>query len=666
MRCSHCGSALPDGAVCCPICGRPAALAGQEKPAGAERSPAPERAGEGAALFREILSRPGPPPEEPSPAAPAPPEGEGTPHRQDGTEGSNPVDSISSGQEDSSQISSGQEDSEPAGGGGTGHPPARPARRRWLPVALGCGGVVLLAAAALIIRFVLLGGSQPVFYLSQNTLYYCYNPDTAPTALLEEVDGGVVALTSDGKSAVLLIPDGTGNTLYWLTLGRDGGALTQVDAGLSGDLVPMDRNSITPLTRAEYDGFYLDESGVLFYQKPTRAGSRRNDLYRCDGGAPQLLKENVGRILDCSPDGTALLVEQYGENRGLVRRSAQPGGEEDLICAGEDIRVIWSDSDGFSQILYTTGDVFFASAGGDGLALYRWTPGEGSQVLLSDISQVVRAEGPESIYYTRGNPDQLAQIDVGGYVVSKPVSALYHWQAGTDTLLCGEIFQFNQMKAGLLLYWPYTPGMSDLGAPLIVHPVGGEPVTLEGLWGGAAVDDNGTLYGLEQGGTLVRYTRAGGYADRTELATEVAVYVLNGDRLYFSTYTSGALEVYRLEGEKAVPVVGAVDGAFQAGVYRDGAALIDVDGAVLQSWFDTDAEQDALLSGETIYQSPGGARTSLGGEVQQVQRLEGDDLLVLSGREGELILYRDGKPIPLAQGVDSFCAPSGQRPFYTF
>lgn len=637
MPCSHCGSTLPPGAGRCPVCGRPADHTPAE-PAGQEpiTQPArPEQAGEGAAFFQEIFSRPVPPTEETPPDSPAPPGDEGpSPEGQSSPEGEAPEETPAE----------------------TQHPVPR--RRRWLPVALGGGALVLLVAAALVIRWLILGENQPVFYLSQDTLYYCYDVDAQPQVLLEGVEGGSIALTADGQSAVLVTPDGICLSLYWLELGKEA-AITLVDTGLERGLVPLNEGSLLNLEHVSYGAFRLDETGVLFYQKPTQLGSQRMDLYRCDGGAPQLLKENVGDTLYCSPDGSALLVEQYGEQRGLIRRSAQPGGEEELICTGEDIRVVWADSDGFSQVLYSTGDVFFAAEGGDGLTLYRWTPEEGSQTLIADVTQVVRAEGPDSIYYTRGDPDQMAELDLGDYVVSKPVSALYHRQGGTDTLVCDQIFQCQQIQDDLLLYWPYTPGMSDLSFPLAVCPIGGEPVILEGLLGGGTLDDDGTLYGLEDGGTLVRYTRAGGYTDRTELAAGVGYYHLVEDQLYFIRYGEGGPSVYRLEGEETVPVVEGED-VFQVDLYQDGAALIYRSEAVLQS-----RANAALLAGDLIYQSAGGRQRSLGGEISAVQRLEGDDLLVLTA-EGTLSLDREGQSIPLAQEVDSFYVPGGEQPFRTF
>ena len=637
MPCSHCGSTLPPGAGRCPVCGRPAEHTPAE-PAGQESAtqPArPEQAGEGAAFFQEIFSRPVPPTEETPPDPPAPSGDEGQPSR----EGEAPEEAPAE----------------------TQHPVPR--RRRWLPAVLGGGALVLLVAAALVIRWLILGEPQPVFYLSQDTLYYCYDVDAQPQVLLEGVESGAIALTADGESAVLAAPDGASVSLYWITLGREA-TLTPVDTGLEQDPFPLSTNRISYMELTEYPQFYLDETGVLYYQKSTQPGSKRMDLYRCDGGAPQLLKENVGDTLYCSPDGSALLVEQYGENRGLIRRSAQPGGEEELICAGEDIRVIWSDSDGFSQVLYTTGDVFDAAYEGGGLTLYRWTPEGGSQVLISDISQIVRAEGSNSIYYTRGDPDLMVEVDVGDYVVSKPVSTLYHWQDGADTLVCDQIFQCYMLRDNLLLYWPYTQDMSEsmstLNIPLAVLPIGGEPVILEGLWGGAALDDDANLYGLEDGGTLVRYTRAGGYADRTEMASDVGAYVLEGDRLYFARYEDGGPSVYRLEGEQAVPVAEEED-VFQVDLYQDGAALIYCSEAVLQS-----RANGAPLAGDLIYQTAGGRQYSLGGEVSAFQRLEGDDLLVLTGEEGILSLNQEGQSTPLAQGVDDFCVPGGQRPFYHF
>lgn len=624
MPCSHCGSTLPPGAGRCPVCGRPAEYTPAE-PAGQESAtqPArPEQAGEGAAFFQEIFSRPVPPTEETPPDAPAPAGDEGP-----STEGQPSLE-----------------------GEVTPEKPPHPVprRRRWLPAVLGGGALVLLVAAALVIRFLLQGENQPVFYLSQDTLYYCYDVDAQPQVLLEGVRSGAIALTADGKAAVLAVPDNSWVTLYWMELGREA-AITQVDTGLARDYFPLNTDCITYMRLTESAEFYLDETGVLFYQKPTQLGSRRMDLYRCDGGAPQLLKENVGDTLYCSPDGSALLVEQYGENRGLIRRSAQPGGEEELICAGEDIRVVWADSDGFSQVLYSTGDVFFAAEGGDGLTLYRWTPEEGSQALIADVTQVVLAEGPDSIYYTRGDPDLMVEVDLGDYVISKPVSTLYHWQGGTDTLVCDQIFQCQQIQDDLLLYWPYTPGMSDLSFPLAVCPIGGEPVVLEGLWGGGTLDDDGTLYGLEDGGTLVRYTRAGGYTDRTELAAGVGYYDLVEDQLYFIRYGEGGPSVYRLEGEQAVTVVEEAE-AIQVNLYRDGAALI-VAGYVPDR--------------ELIYQTAGGSRIPLGGAVSDVQRLAGDDLLVLS-EEGTLSLYREGQSIPLAQEVDGFCAPGAEQTLRSF
>lgn len=647
MPCSHCGSTLPPGAGRCPVCGRPvdhtpAESAGQEPITQPAR---PEQAGEGAAFFQEIFSRPAPPPQETPPDTPAPAENKGpepSPEGQPSPEGEAPAET-------------------PAEAPAETQPPV-PRRRRWLPVALGGGALVLLVAAALVIRWLILGENQPLFYLSQDTLYYCYDVDTQPQALLEGVASGAIALTADGKSAVLAVPDNSWVSLYWLELGKEA-AITLVDTGLARDFFPLNTDCITDMRLTESAQFYLDETGVLFYQKPTELGSRRMDLYRWDGGAPQLLKENVGDTLYCSPDGSTLLVEQYGEDRGLIRRSAQPGGEEELIYAGEDIRVIWSDSDGFSQILYSTGDVFYAAEGGDGLTLYRWTPEEGSQTLIADVTQVVRAEGPDSIYYTRGDPDQMAELDLGDYVVSKPVSALYHWQDGTETLVCDQILQCYLLQDDLLLYWPYNPdGYEDflhLEAPLAVCPIGGEPVVLEGLWGGATMDDDGTLYGLEDGGTLVYYTRAGGYADRTEIASDVAYYTLDGNYLYYSRYVdSSTLNVYRLEGEQAVPVVEEAD-TFQVDLYRDGAALIYRREAGISS---PSAVAAKALAGDLIYQSAGGRQRSLGGEISAVQRLEGDDLLVLS-EEGTLSLDREGQSIPLAQEVDDFCVPGGEQPY---
>ena len=632
MPCSHCGSTLPPGAGRCPVCGRPAEHTPTE-PAGQEpiTQPArPEQAGEGAAFFQEIFSRPVPPPRETPPDSPAPSGDEGQPS----PEGEAPEEAPAE----------------------TQHPVPR--RRRWLPVALGGGALVLLVAAALVIRWLILGENQPVFYLSQDTLYYCYDVDAQPQVLLEGVESGAIALTADGKSAVLAAPDDSWVSLYWLELGKEV-SITLVDTGLERGTFPLNTDCITYMRLPIFAEFYLDETGVLYYQKPTQLGSRRMDLYRCDGGAPQLLKENVGDTLYCSPDGSTLLVEQYGENRGLIRRSAQPGGEEELICAGEDIRVVWADSDGFSQVLYSTGDVFFAAEGGDGLTLYRWTPEEGSQALIADVTQVVLAEGPDSIYYTRGDPDLMVEVDLGDYVICKPVSTLYHWQGGTDTLVCDQIFQCQQIQDDLLLYWPYTPGMSDLSFPLAVRPIGGEPVVLEGLWGGATLDDDGTLYGLEDGGTLVRYTRAGGYTDRTELAAGVGYYDLVEDQLYFVRYRDDGPSVYRLEGEQTVPVVEGED-VYQVDLYQDGAALIYCWETVLQSRSNT-----APLAGDLIYQSAGGRQRSLGGEISAVQRLEGDDLLLLTA-EGTLSLDREGQSIPLAQEVDDFCVPGGEQPLRSF
>ena len=638
MPCSHCGSTLPPGAGRCPVCGRPA----EHTPAGpAEQEPTaqparPAEAGEGAAFFQEIFSRPVPPPQETPPAPPAPPGDEGQPSQEGEAPEETPAE--------------------------TQHPVPR--RRRWLPVALGGGALVLLVAAALVIRWLILGENQPVFYLSQDTLYYCYDVDAQPQVLLEGVEGGSIALTADGQSAVLVTPDGICLSLYWLELGKEA-AITLVDTGLERGLVPLNEGSLLNLEHVSYEAFRLDETGVLFYQKPTQLGSQRMDLYRCDGGAPQLLKEDVGDTLYCSPDGSALLVEQYGEQRGLIRRSAQPGGEEELICTGEDIRVVWADSDGFSQVLYSTGDVFFAAEGGDGLTLYRWTPEEGSQTLIAGVTQVVRTEGPDSIYYTRGDPDQMAELDLGDYVVSKPVSALYHWQDGTETRVCDQILQCYLLQDDLLLYWPYNPdGYEDflhLEASLAVLPLGGEPVILEGLWGGATPDSDGALYGLEESGALVRYTRAGGYADRTEIASDVGAYVLEGDQLYFARYEDGGPSVYRLEGEQAVPVVEGSD-TFQVDLYQDGAALIYLREAGIPS---PSAVATQALAGDLIYQAADGSQRSLGGEVASVQRLEGDDLLVLTA-EGTLSLDREGQSIPLAQEVDSFYVPGGEQPFRTF
>ena len=264
--------------------------------------------------------------------------------------------------------------------------------RKGLIIALIAAGVLLIAGIVLLVRFLLAGDIQPVFYLRDGRLLYLSRPDADPIAVMDDVAGAAVTVTEDGKYAYLTVSDGSDTTLYRAELGRlstnmarNQEYILQIDTDIAGSAQYMGYGAVQDLKLVASDSACVSPDGETVYYLQGDG----SDLRRFHAGASETLAEGVSSF-QMDPEGGRLLIWADG-----------PDGEQELQCYGENgIEAVASDvaqvlyyTEDFSEICYTVLDE------DDTYSLYAWDPAGGSERLVSDAAWIYSVSGRTDFTY---------------------------------------------------------------------------------------------------------------------------------------------------------------------------------------------------------------------------------------------------------------------------
>ena len=258
--------------------------------------------------------------------------------------------------------------------------------------------MLVIAAAVLLVRFLLAGEGQPIFYLRENRLFYLSRPEADPVVLTDETAGALVTVTEDGKYAYLVASDGWDTALYRVELGRLGSSaarnqsyIQRLDSEIAGVDAYLEYGRVDALP-ASTDALSVSaDGGTVCYLQGTDGALRR-----FDGSQSVTLAEGVSAF-QADESGQRLLMWMDNAAGGTALALYTQEGIQTLA---EDVASLAYCSEDLEEICYTVWDDAV-------IHLYAWDAAGGSERLAAETAGIPWCEGRDSFaYLTYENNDR--------------------------------------------------------------------------------------------------------------------------------------------------------------------------------------------------------------------------------------------------------------------